>query len=158
MITTWWWKSELKFWLTYSNRCEFEQCPGPSWWSVSLSCSSAMLAAFPNMGQPKLFLKSNQTHLYILFLTNSLIFFSFLLLCLLFHSRLRQAFNKISGIRNKTYLGLISMLQALQGFRRCIAWNPSNVVHGRAIALPILANLESLNHSDQQWVGFVDGT
>ena len=37
--------------------------------------------------------------------------------------RAEEILNKISDNINKTYTGLISVLQ---GFQKCIAWNPSN--------------------------------
>ena len=37
--------------------------------------------------------------------------------------RAETILNKISNIINKTYTGLMSVLQ---GFQKCIAWNPSN--------------------------------
>ena len=37
--------------------------------------------------------------------------------------RAEEILNKISNNINKTYTGLISVLQ---GFQKCIAWNPSN--------------------------------
>ena len=52
-------------------------------------------------------------------------------------------FNKVSGSRNKKYPGLISMLQ---GFQKCIAWNPSKSgMEGPCyLAQPILPNFGEL--------------